>query len=418
MSWPNCEEPEEGCDALLVGPSAVSEATGVARRTSPRVTFTDADDAAEAGGSLDGAGVAGASLRDSAHVIPSYGNYGRNTPSILNLNCRKDSSGVSRKPTERDPLLLESWKKTDDELQALKKSRQGRKVAVSTRAQSLFLPAACLRQTTRDSEGGDVDSWRAGEMRSPLPQRFYEHQNEQIDNLLAHVDEHDDTGDTRVKFALRASVAVNVLLFGLQAYAASTSGSLSLFATMADAFMDLLSSLVLLVAERISGKGNRDKYPTGATRMETAGIIVFSCLMSTVSIQLLIESVKKLIAGNEGDAVDVGVVGASCLAFALFSKLCLYMLCARRANESHTCRTLAQDHRNDLLVNGFGLAASLLGTNLVWWVDPAGAIIIALIILKSWTSTAYAYRWQVGTASLPFEDYLPSGDAPPADSTG
>lgn len=64
-----------------------------------------------------------------------------------------------------------------------------------------------------------------------------------------------------MKIAIYGSVAANILLFALQLVAAVTSGSLSIFSTMADAFMDLLSSVVLMWASRQAAKINLTKYP-------------------------------------------------------------------------------------------------------------------------------------------------------------
>jgi divalent metal cation (Fe/Co/Zn/Cd) transporter len=53
------------------------------------------------------------------------------------------------------------------------------------------------------------------------------------------------------------------MLFLLQLYAAISSKSLSLFATMADAFMDLLSGIILTYAATVSTKSNNwFKYPS------------------------------------------------------------------------------------------------------------------------------------------------------------
>lgn len=87
-----------------------------------------------------------------------------------------------------------------------------------------------------------------------------------------------------------------MVLLAIQLYAALTTYSVSIFATLADAFMDLLSNIVLIVAGRVSKHQAEYKYPTGKAKMETAGIIVFACLMATLSIQIVIESCKILIS--------------------------------------------------------------------------------------------------------------------------
>ena len=54
----------------------------------------------------------------------------------------------------------------------------------------------------------------------------------------------------------------------------------------------------MVLTGRASTSENVIKYPTGKSRIETAGVIVFSTLMATVSIQVLIESIKTLGGGE------------------------------------------------------------------------------------------------------------------------
>lgn len=65
------------------------------------------------------------------------------------------------------------------------------------------------------------------------------------------------------------------------------------------------------------------------------------------------------------------------------------------------------DHRNDILINAFGLVMSIVGTKFrkVWFLDPAGAIAIALLILFSWSSTAFEHMWELVGKSAP-QDFL------------
>lgn len=124
--------------------------------------------------------------------------------------------------------------------------------------------------------------------------KFYTRQNALIDQFLQSGDEerlaaldHLENGP-KVRFAVNASFVVNFCLFVIQLYAAISTGSLSLFATAADAFMDLVSSVVMLVTSRMAARPSVYKYPVGRTRIETIGIIMFCCLMTTVAIQLIV----------------------------------------------------------------------------------------------------------------------------------
>lgn len=130
--------------------------------------------------------------------------------------------------------------------------------------------------------------------------KFYTRQNALIDQFLQSGDEerlaaldHLENGP-KVRFAVNASFVVNFCLFIIQMYAAVSTGSLSLFATAADAFMDLVSSVVMLITSRMAARPSVYKYPVGRTRIETIGIIMFCCLMTTVAIQLIVGHVLVL----------------------------------------------------------------------------------------------------------------------------
>ena len=61
------------------------------------------------------------------------------------------------------------------------------------------------------------------------------------------------------------------------------------------------------------------------------------------------------------------------------------------------------DHRNDIAVNIFGLIMSVVGDRFVWYLDPIGAICIALLILFSWVANAFEQVWLLVGKSAPKE---------------
>ena len=52
-------------------------------------------------------------------------------------------------------------------------------------------------------------------------------------------------------------------------------------------------------------------------------------------------------------------------------------------------KTLASDHRNDVLTNAVGLFMYWGSNKLAWWMDSAGGIILSLFIVFSWSMNAY-----------------------------
>jgi len=61
------------------------------------------------------------------------------------------------------------------------------------------------------------------------------------------------------------------------------------------------------------------------------------------------------------------------------------------------------DHRNDIVVNIFGLVMFVVGDRFVWYLDPIGAMLIALLILFSWAANAFEQVWLLVGLSAPKE---------------
>ncbi|KAJ3253323.1 hypothetical protein HDU77_004625 [Chytriomyces hyalinus] len=233
--------------------------------------------------------------------------------------------------------------------------------------------------------------------------KFYENQNERIEELLKpvdqEVDENEEANLVKLKIAMYGSLIANILLLGLQLFAAITSKSLSLFATMADSFMDLASNSVLLFASVSAAKKNIQHFPAGKQRFETAGIVVFSSIMGALSVQLIIEGAKTLGSGDH--ATDLGVVNLSCIGVAVALKIGLWAYC-RLLSQYPTAKILAQDHRNDVLLNIAGIILSILGDKVQWWIDPLGGILIATYILVNWGETAVEHiQMFIGKSASP-----------------
>jgi len=238
-------------------------------------------------------------------------------------------------------------------------------------------------------------------------QGFYENQNAVIERMLKSVEEHraearQEAGDDQLKFriAVYGSLAANVILAGLQLYAAVSSGSLSLFTTMADAIFDPLSNLTLIFSNRAIARVDPRKFPAGKARLETVGNIVFCFLMTSVSFIIIAFAAQELATRDPSDVkrFHYPAVIAVCVAFA--TKLSLFLYCWAIKDKYSQVNILWQDHRNDLFVNGFGILTSVGGARLEGWIDPMGAIILSVVISAVWLRTAFGeFMLLVGVAS-------------------
>jgi cation diffusion facilitator family transporter len=226
---------------------------------------------------------------------------------------------------------------------------------------------------------------------------FYEAQNETIERLLKSVEEHraearQEQGDDQLKYriAVWGSFGANVVLAILQLYGAISSGSLSLFTTMADAIFDPMSNVTLILTNRAVRRVDPSRFPSGKARLETVGNIVFCFLMTAVSFILIAFSIRELVQRDDGELNGFHLPSVIAVAVAFCTKLALFFYTWSIKDKYSQISILWQDHRNDLLINGFGLLTSIGGSKLAWWLDPAGAIILSVLVSAIWLRTAFA----------------------------
>ncbi|KAI5227542.1 cation diffusion facilitator 1 [Aureobasidium subglaciale] len=343
-----------------------------------------------------------------AHDPVSRPIYARSTSEAQDVEGRPLPSYTA----DNDPLNLHSRLKTTEQLDAIRANTSRRRQGATDR---LCAPIA----QTKDA----VQSRRV--------RGFYEGQNDAIERMLKPVDDHrreakEEAGADHLqyKIAVYGSFAANILLAGLQLYGAISSGSLSLFTTMADAIFDPLSNLTLILCNRAVNRVDPRKFPAGKARIETAGNICFCFLMCSVSFILIVLSVMELAEGSNSETkrFHLPAVLAVCIAFA--TKLALFIYCWSLRNKYSSIRILWEgtytearmrfcvekacdfvqaDHRNDLFINGFGVLTSVGGSKLAWQIDPAGAIALSCLVAFLWLRTAYSeFQLLIGvTAPVP-----------------
>ncbi|KAF7297784.1 Cation diffusion facilitator [Mycena kentingensis (nom. inval.)] len=273
---------------------------------------------------------------------------------------------------EADPLLLATRMQTEETINSLRRRKQ------------------------RKKEGK-----AAGE--------FYEKQNRQIAALLMTMDQHiesaqeeEDTNRLAIKIAIKASLFANIILAILQIYAAASSLSLSFFATAMDSVFDPLANLVLYYCHGLALRADPARYPSGGSRLETIGDIVYAVSMGSVSVVLIAFSVQDLAKGHgEQRAFHIPSVVVVCIAFA--TKLALFLYCYSVRTKNSQVRVLWEDHRNDLFVNGFGILTNAGGSKLAWWIDPLGALLISLALVLVWGRTIYKQFLLLAGIAAPHE---------------
>ncbi|KAK4353690.1 hypothetical protein RND71_025884 [Anisodus tanguticus] len=206
-------------------------------------------------------------------------------------------------------------------------------------------------------------------------------------------------------FAIRISNIANMVLFAAKVYASFKSGSLAIIASTLDSLLDLLCGFILWFTAFSMQTPNPYQYPIGKKRMQPLGILVFASVMATLGLQIILESMRTLISDESDFSLskeqERWVVGI--MVFVTLVKLLLVLYCRSFTNE--IVKAYAQDHFFDVITNIIGLVAALLANYFSDWIDPVGAMILALYTIRTWSMTVLEnVNSLVGKAAAP--EYL------------
>jgi len=120
------------------------------------------------------------------------------------------------------------------------------------------------------------------------------------------------------KWAINLNIIANIILLIAKGVAALYSSSLSLIASLVDSTLDLLCIGIVFATNKLVQwrlDSLRRKFPVGRRRLEPLGILVFSIIMIISFVQILQESVVRLMSNDHNTAtlppVAIGAMAAT-----------------------------------------------------------------------------------------------------------
>ncbi|GAU18610.1 hypothetical protein TSUD_124410 [Trifolium subterraneum] len=251
----------------------------------------------------------------------------------------------------------------------------------------------------RFSRRNSVNSLRSAFL-STLPDKvrekeYYEKQIatlnsfEEVDAVVDSecIDEDDKEEQAQQERAMKISNYANVVLLILKTYATIRSGSIAIAASTLDSLLDLMAGGILWFTHLAMKNINIYQYPIGKLRVQPVGIIVFAAVMATLGFQVLFTAVKQLIENDPSEKMTAEqlIWLYSIMIFATVVKLILWFYC--RSSGNKIVRAYADDHHFDVVTNVVGLVAAILGDKFYWWIDPVGAILLAIYTITNWSRT-------------------------------
>ncbi|KAH6622303.1 cation diffusion facilitator 10 [Boeremia exigua] len=199
-------------------------------------------------------------------------------------------------------------------------------------------------------------------------------------------EEDEDTDSPIVKVALYVNLSANTALLIMKIIVAVMTSSLSVVASLVDAALDFLSTVIVWFTSWMIARQDRYAYPVGRRRLEPIGVLVFSVIMITSFFQVGIEGVSRL-SGSDHTVVQLTISAVAIMASTVVIKGLCWFWCRLIRNSS--VQALAQDAMTDVVFNAFSIFFPLVGYFAkVWWLDALGGILLSAYVIINWSRTS------------------------------
>ncbi|KAI0483058.1 hypothetical protein GGR56DRAFT_222573 [Xylariaceae sp. FL0804] len=244
---------------------------------------------------------------------------------------------------------------------------------------------------------------------------------------LPEDDEDVDSGDRIVTVAILVNFLANVVLLGGKAAVVASVPSMSVLASLVDAVLDFLSTVIVWTTTWLISRQDQYRYPVGRRRLEPLGVLVFSVIMITSFVQVALESLQRL-ASTDREVIQLGIPALAIMVGTVVIKGLCWLWCRLVKNSS--VQALAADAMTDVIFNTGSIlfpigkvspsswkASSLpslshpppptLGAPAdgldclsplplplvgfyasIWWMDALGGLLLSLVVILSWSRTS------------------------------
>ena len=193
---------------------------------------------------------------------------------------------------------------------------------------------------------------------------------------------------TRAAFA---SSALAVTLIALKVYAAVQTSSMAMLGSLADSSLDLIASLIVLLAVRIAAAPADHEHRFGHGKAEALAALVQVIIITVSAIFIGFRAVQRLLAGAETADAELGIA-VSVIAIVLTIALITYQRDVVRKTGRLAIGTDRLHYSSDLLLNGSVIVALALDQYLhLTGADAVFGVLIALWLLwGAWSASSHA----------------------------
>ncbi len=218
-----------------------------------------------------------------------------------------------------------------------------------------------------------------------------------------------DIREKKIYKVTLTGTAVNVVLVVLKFFAGIVGRSSAMVADAVHSLSDFLSDLVILIFIKIAGKPRDKGHSYGHGKYETLATLIIGVLLGAAGIGLAVNGVEDVIRSLHGEALPrPGMIALVIAVISIISKEWLYHYTVRVGRNVNSQAVIANawHHRSDA-ISSFGTMVGIAGAMFFgerWRIlDPAAAIIVSILIIKSAYDIIKPSISELLEASLPRE---------------
>lgn len=190
------------------------------------------------------------------------------------------------------------------------------------------------------------------------------------------------------KVATRVSLVSmigNIVLTAFKLFAGIFAHSQVMISDAVHSASDVISSLIVIVGVKISGREADDEHPYGHERFECVAAVILAAILVIVGGSIGIKAVKSIADGSYKEMVLPGILALVASIVSIVAKFVMFLytqIHAKRIN-STALKAEAWHHLSDSLSSIgalIGIAGARMGAPIL---EPIASIVICLLILKA-----------------------------------